>query len=99
MLQVLEKVRQYDSALSVLRQLSQEEPHNLQATCRLVRLAQSVASWEDFESRIRPMMQELKASPPLVLKECLQPLEATMNPLFTEEDLQWVTQTWANQVT
>lgn len=51
------QIRQYEEALHVLRELSTEEPHNLQATCRLVRLAQSVASWEDFEPRIAPMMK------------------------------------------
>jgi hypothetical protein len=33
-----------------------------------------------------------------VVQDCLQPLEASMNPLYSEEDLQWVTRTWGRDV-
>ena len=33
-----------------------------------------------------------------VVKNCQQPLEVTMNPLYSEEQLQWVTRTWAESI-
>jgi hypothetical protein len=32
------------------------------------------------------------------MREFLQPLEATMNPLYTEDDLQFITRMWAGEI-
>jgi hypothetical protein len=34
----------------------------------------------------------------LTYADIVQPLEATMNPLYTEDDLQFITRMWAGEI-
>jgi len=94
---VMTKVRMYETAISIRKRIVRIYPDGLVHRCKLVQLAMSVAAWEEVEGHTPGILSDLRASPEM-MQECLQPLEATMNPLCSEEDLQWVTRFWANKI-
>ena len=72
----------------------------LRGMCALVQAALSVASWDEPQTLVPILLRRLRSapSPAAAIKDCVQPLEAMMNPAYTEVDLEWITRVWAESV-
>ena len=64
-------------------------PEAAEHKCKLLQLAQQVAAWDEVEVLVPQVLDAIRSSAGLILmRDCVQPLEATMNAAYAEEDLQ-----------
>ena len=79
------------------RRILRYHPEAAEHKCKLLQLAQQVAAWDEIEALVPQVVEAIRTSA-TQMRDCVQPLEATMNSVYAEEDLQWVTRTWADEI-